>query len=48
MSWDALPRLDTVTTRVEIVAKEQPEQLVFTDRNGRAIGDAELTGVGVD
>jgi hypothetical protein len=48
MSWDALPMPDTVITRLETLAKGQPEQLIFTDRKGRAIGNAELTGVGVD
>jgi hypothetical protein len=49
MSWDALPMLHTVITRVETLAKGQPEQqLTFTDREGCAIGDARLTGVGVN
>ena len=38
-SWDAIPMPDTVIARVNILGADQPEQLVFTDRHGRLIGD---------
>ncbi|MGL5934526.1 MAG: hypothetical protein ACRCZI_02770, partial [Cetobacterium sp.] len=41
-SWDALPMPDTVITRVELLAKGQPEQLTFKDRKGRTIGNTKL------
>ena len=39
---------DTVIARVNFLAKDEPEQFVFTDRNGRPIGDIELPGVDAD
>ena len=36
---------DTVITRVNALGSDQPEQLVFTDRRGRPIGDVEIPGV---
>jgi hypothetical protein len=36
---------DTVIARVNELGKGQPEELVFTDRRGRLIGDVELPGV---
>ena len=44
-SWDRLPMPDTVIARVNEIGKGEPEQLTFTDRKGRPIGDVELTGV---
>ena len=44
-SWDEIPMSDTVIARVNTLGAGQPEQLVFTDRRGRPIGDVELTGV---
>jgi hypothetical protein len=44
-SWDEIPMPDTVIDRVNELGKGQPEQLVFTDRKGRLIGDVDLTGV---
>ena len=44
-SWDAIPMPDTVIERVNVIGKDQPEELVFRDRHGHAIGDVELPGV---
>ena len=44
-SWDVIPTPDTVIERVNMLAGDQPEQLVFTDRHGRLIGDNEIPGV---
>ena len=38
-SWDVIPMPDTVIARVNTLGVDQPEQLVFTDRHGRLIGD---------
>jgi hypothetical protein len=47
-SWDVIPMPDTVIARVNTLGRDQPEQLIFTDRLGRLIGDtddAEIPGV---
>jgi hypothetical protein len=44
-SWDAIPMPDTVIARVNTLGRDQPEQLIFTDRRGRLIGDVEVPGV---
>ena len=44
-SWDVIPMSDAVIERVNKMGASQPEELVFTDRKGRLIGDVELTGV---
>jgi hypothetical protein len=44
-SWDEIPMPDTVIARVNELAKNQPEQLMFTDRHGRPIGDVKIPGV---
>jgi hypothetical protein len=36
---------DTVISRVNELGKDQPEHLAFTDRQGRTLGDVEITGV---
>ena len=36
---------DTLITRVNTLGSDQPEQLIFTNRCGRPIGDAEIPGV---
>jgi hypothetical protein len=33
---------DTVIARVNALGVDQPEQLIFTDRHGRLIGDTEF------
>lgn len=45
-SWDAIPITQAVIDRVTLLAKDQPEDLTFTDRHGNPIGELELTGVG--
>jgi hypothetical protein len=40
-SWDMIPMLDTVIACVNMLGSNQPEQLVFTDRHGRLIGDTD-------
>jgi hypothetical protein len=32
-SWDVIPMLDTVIARVNALGRDQPEQLVFTDKH---------------
>jgi hypothetical protein len=44
-SWDVIPMPDTVIARVNALGTDQPEQLIFTDRRGRLIGDVEIPGV---
>ncbi len=44
-SWDEIPMPDTVIDRVNLLGKQEPEQLVFTNRHGRRIGDVEIPGV---
>jgi hypothetical protein len=43
-SWDAIPMPDTVIACVNALGSDQPEQLIFTDRHGRLIGDTEFPG----
>ena len=51
-SWDVIPMPDTVIARVNTLGGDQPEQLTFTDRHGRLIGDtdapADITAEDVD
>ena len=42
---DVIPMPDTVIARVNELGKDQPEQMAFTDRHGRLIGDVEILGV---
>jgi hypothetical protein len=45
-SWDVIPMLDTINAHVNAsLGTDQPEQLIFTDRRGRPIGDVEIPGV---
>ena len=44
-SWDVIPMPDTVITRVNALDSDQPEQLVFTNRRGRPIGNVKIPGV---
>ena len=43
--WDQIPMPSYVIARVTRLGKDQPELLLFTDRKGRLIGEAEPTGV---
>jgi hypothetical protein len=38
-SWDVIPMPDIVIERVNTLGADQPEQMTFTDRHGRIIGD---------
>ena len=38
-TWDMIPMPDTVIARVNTLGGDQPEQMIFTDRHGRLIGD---------
>ena len=40
-----IPTPDAVIARVNTLGSDQPEQLIFTDRNGRLIGDVGIPGV---
>ena len=44
--WDPIPMPSSVIERVNRLGKDQPELLLFTDRKGRLVGEAEPTGVG--
>ena len=44
-SWDVITMPDTVITRVNALVIYQPEQLVFNDRRGRPLDNAEIPGV---
>ena len=44
-SWTVIPIPDVVIARVNALGMDQPEMLTFTDRQGRPIGDIEITGV---
>ena len=44
-SWDVIPMPNTVITRVNALGSDQPEQIIFTDRRGRPIGDIKILGV---
>ena len=44
-SWDVIPMSDAVIEWVNKLGASQPEDMVFTDRKGRLMGDVELTGV---
>jgi hypothetical protein len=47
-SWDVIPMLDVVITRVNALGSDQPHQMNFIDRHGRLIGDIEIPGVDYD
>jgi len=47
-SWDIIPMPDTVIACVNTLGSDQPEQLIFTNRRGRPIGDVEIPGVDFD
>jgi hypothetical protein len=40
-SWDAIPMPESVVDRVNFIGRDQPQQAVFTDRSGNAIGDGD-------
>ena len=40
--WDVISMPDTVIMRVNALGSDQPEQLIFTDRRGRPIGNVEI------
>ena len=46
--WYMIPMPDTVIDRVNLLGKDQPEILVFTDRKGQIIGDNDVYLTGVD
>jgi hypothetical protein len=47
-NWDVTPMPDAIVARVNELGKDQPEQLIFTNRHGRPIRDVETPGVDVD
>jgi hypothetical protein len=47
-SWDVIPMPDLVIDRVNASGIDQHQQITFTDRHGRLIGDIEIPGVGDD
>jgi hypothetical protein len=47
-SWDVIPMLDVVITRVNALGSDQPRQITLTDRHGRLIGDIEIPGADSD
>jgi hypothetical protein len=44
-SWDVIPLLDVIITRVNELGKDQPRLMMFMDRHGRLIVDMEIPGV---
>ena len=46
-SWTELPMLDKVIERVNHFGRDQPEQIIFTDRHGHTIGDLDPAIAGV-
>jgi hypothetical protein len=47
-TWDELPLPDVVIARVNELGKDMPEDLIFTDRKGRLIGEVKIPGVTVE
>jgi hypothetical protein len=47
-SWDAIPMPGLVIDRVNALGSDQPQQMTFTDRHRRLIGDIEIPGVDAD
>ena len=43
--WDVIPIPYTLIPRVNALGSDQPEQLIFTDRRRRPIGDVKIPGV---
>ena len=44
-SWYIIPMTNIEITSVNALGSDQPEQLIFTDRCGRPIGDIKIPGV---
>jgi hypothetical protein len=44
-NWDVIPMPDLVIDRVNVLGRDQPQHITFTDRHGRLIGDVEIPGV---
>jgi hypothetical protein len=44
-SWDIIPIPDLVIDQVNALCCNQPQQMTFTDRHGRLVGDVEIPGV---
>ena len=44
-SWDVILMPDKVIMCVNALGRNQPEQLIFTNRRGRPIGDVKIPGV---
>ena len=47
-SWDVIPMPDTVIACVNALGRDQLEQITFTDRHGRLIGDVIIPGEDVE
>ena len=44
-SWYVIPMPSTVITRAKALGNDKPEQLIFTNRRGRPIGDVKIPGL---
>jgi hypothetical protein len=44
-SWDVIPMTDLVIDKVNALGIDQPQQMAFTDRHGRLIGNIQIPGV---
>ena len=44
-NWDEIPLPQTVINRFNVLVKDQPEHLIFTDRKGWQIGESKITGL---
>jgi hypothetical protein len=47
-SWDVIPMPDIMIDLVNALGRDQTQQITFTDRHGRLIGDIEIPGVDAD
>ncbi len=43
-NWDVIPMPDLVIACVNALGSDQPKQLIFTDCQGRLIGDVDILG----
>jgi hypothetical protein len=44
-SWDIIPMSDIVIDRVNVLGRDHPQHMTFTNIHGRLIGDVEIPGV---
>jgi hypothetical protein len=47
-SWDVIPMLGIIIDQFNVLGSDKPQQIIFTDRHGRLMGDIEIPGVDAD